>query len=134
MQEGSDASSCPGTPSTLSPPESETEDSQQDLGVPLTQTSPVTGTAGNTSDSELPSKICKKVIKLVCGKVLSRDDCVKLLKTKFSVQSKNLVSLTYSQCLQVTSKKLLCNKYVSVPDHVEFSQLKTEDIKVNKKI
>lgn len=47
---------------------------------------------------------------------------------------KNLTSLTFSQCLQVAAKKLVRSKYVSVPENVAFSKLKTEDITVNKEI
>ena len=35
-------------------------------------------------------------LKGVCGKLLSRKACVKLLKTKFVVQAENLTPLTYS--------------------------------------
>ena len=88
----------------------------------------------DTNNSKFPTKICRVIVKGVCGKVLSREECVKLLKSKFTVQARNLTSLTYSQCLQVAATKLVRSKYVSVQENVNFSKLKTEDILVNKEI
>jgi len=116
--------------------ESEAEEQAVKLSSPVAQSSPsaCSGEVQDTKDSEFSTTICRVILKGVCGKVLSREECVKLLKSKFSVQAKNLTSLTYSQCLQVAATKLVRRKYVSVPENIEFSKLKTEDIVVNKEI
>lgn len=131
LQEGSDISS---TASTLSVG-SDNEDQPEDLDLPLSQSSPLAkGAQENTVDSEFSPKMAKAIVKSVCGKILTREECVKLLKSKFSVQARNLTSLTPSQLLQVASKKLVRYKYVTVPQDVETSQLKTADIQVNREI
>ena len=111
--------------------ESEAEEQAVKLSLPITHSSPVacSRVVQDTKDSEFSAKICR-----VIGKVLSREECVKLLKSKFAVQARNLTSLTYSQCLQVAATKLVRSKYVSVPENVNFSKLKTQDIVVNKEI
>ena len=132
MQDGSDLSS---NASTLSV-KSEAEEQAVKLSLPIAQSSPLacSGAVQDTKDSEFSTKICRVIVKGVCGKALSREECVKLLKSKFTVRAKNLTSLTYSQCLQVAATKLVRSKYVSVPENVKFSKLKTEDIVVNKEI
>ena len=132
MQDGSDLSS---NASTLSV-ESEAEEQAVEVSLPIAKSSPLacSGVVQDTKDSEFSTKICRVIMKGVCGKARSREECVKLLKSKFTVQAKNLTSLTYSQCLQVAATKLVRSKYVSVLENVKFSNLKTEDIVVNKEI
>lgn len=91
--------------STLSV-ESEPEEQAVKLSLPIAQSSPLacSGAVQDTKDSEFSTKICRVIMKGVCGKVLSREECVKLLKSKFTVQAKNLTSLTYSQCLHSSYK------------------------------
>ena len=56
-----------------------------------------------------------------------------MLKKRFSVTPRNLMSLTLSQLLEVVSKKLARHKYAEIPDGpVDSSQLKMTMIKVNK--
>jgi len=90
----------------------------------------------NTSerDVNLPSKLCQRIVKSVCGRILSREEIINLLKNKFSVTARNVTSLTPSQLLEVVSKKLIRNKYVEIPDSVDHSQLQMSAIKVKKEI
>lgn len=64
--------------------ESETE--EQEL-KPIVQSLPLP-----CSDSEFSTKMCRVIVKGVCGKVLSREECVKLLKSKFAVQEKSYIT------------------------------------------
>lgn len=90
----------------------------------------------NTSEGDvnLPSKLCQRIVKSVCGRVLTREEIINLLKNKFSVMARNVTSLTPSQLLEVVSKKLIRNKYVEIPDSVDHSQLQMSAIKVKKEI
>ena len=82
--------------STLSV-ESEAEEQAVKLSLPIAHSSPVacSRVVQDTKDSEFSTKICRVIVKGVCGKVLSREECVKLLKSKFAVKARNLASLTY---------------------------------------
>lgn len=82
----------------------------------------------------LRSSTSEFVVKGVCGKLLSRKGCVKLLKTKFCCTSRKSYT-TYILIVSVrNTKKVVNSKYVSVPEHIEFSKLKTENIKVKTEI
>lgn len=74
------------------------------------------------------------LIKSVTGKVLGRDELVKLLRVKFQVQNKVLISLTASKLMQVLAKKLISSKYVLVNDSANYKNLKKSDLHVQKEI
>ena len=124
------------TSSTLSPVGSDINEEQGDeWDLKLSQsTKPAKGPGENTVDSELSNKSSKAIVKSVCEKILSRDECVKLLTSKFSVQARNITSLRPSQLLQVVSKKLVRGKYVTLAEAAGTSELKKDNIKVNKEI
>ena len=46
---------------------------------------------------EMTLKLCKMIIKSVCGKILNREKTLKLLRKKFLVTARHLTSLTPSQ-------------------------------------
>jgi hypothetical protein len=71
---------------------------------------------------KLSPKVCKRIVKAVCGKVLDREETMKLLKSKFGVLPRHLSSLTASQLLEVASKKLLKGKYVEIPEDTDVSE------------
>lgn len=127
MQDCSDDSSTHSTVSVYS------ETDGNDGSPQATQTA-----CGITSEGDDPMqltpKACKMIVKSVCGKVLDREESLKLLKNKFGVTSRNLTSLTPSQLLEVASKKLLRFKYVDIPGGTDASGLKSTIIKVNKEI
>lgn len=84
---------------------------------------------------QLTPKVCKMIVKSVCGKILDREESLKVLKNKFGVTPRNLTSLTPSQLLEVASKKLLRDKYVvEIPEGIDASQLKSSVLKVKKEI
>ena len=57
-----------------------------------------------------------------------------LLRGKFQVKSKNLTTLTASQIMEVTARKLIALKYISVKFGVSNGDIKNADIKVHKEI
>ena len=91
--------------STLSPDESENE---KERDPPPFQAS----TAGGGSSIQLSPKLCKMIVRFICGSVLGREEISRLLKKTFSVTPRNLMSLTLSQLLEVVSKKPARHKYV----------------------
>lgn len=80
------------------------------LSLLIAQGSPVaySRVVQDTNNSEFPNKICRVIVKGVCGKVLSREECLKLLKSKFTVQARNLTSLTYSSSSYKVSSEQVC--------------------------
>ena len=58
------------------------------------------------------------VIKVVFGEVLTRDEAVGIVKSKFSVKQNNLTNLTPSQVMSVLVKKLVKHKYVTLKENV----------------
>ena len=91
--------------STLSPDESENE---KERDPPPFQAS----TAEVGSSIQLSPKLCKMIVRFICGSVLWREEISRLLKKTFSVTPRNLMSLTLSQLLEVVSKKPARHKYV----------------------
>lgn len=83
---------------------------------------------------QLTPKVCKMIVKSVCGKILDREESLKVMKNKFGVTPRNLTSLTPSQLLEVASKKLLRGKCVEIPEGIDASQLKSSMLKVKKEI
>ena len=92
--------------STLSPDNSENEKGDP----PPSQAS----TAEGDSSIQLSPKLCKMIVRFICGSVLGGEEISKLL-------------------LEVVSKKPARHKYVEIPDEpVDPRQLKMAMIKVNK--
>ncbi|CAB3987946.1 Hypothetical predicted protein [Paramuricea clavata] len=114
-----DSSENESLPSTISARNSDNDenDSLQDSQSPPCTQSDV------LNDPKLTPKACKKIIKAVCGKILDREETVKLLKSKFGMPARSLTSLTPSQLLEVASKKLLKGKYVEIPHDINPSEL-----------
>ena len=102
MQDSGNVSSAR---STLSPDESENE---KEGDPPPFQAS----TAEKGSSIQLSPKICKMIVRFICESVLGREEISRLLKKRFSVTPRNLMSLTLSQLLEVVSKKPARHKYV----------------------
>lgn len=125
MQDGSDDDS---TKSTLSVT-SETGD----IEAIQSSQSPNVASEGDIT-IQLTPKVCKMIVKSVCGKILNREESIKLLKSKFGVAARNLTALTPSQLLEVACKKFLRGKYVEIPEGTGTSQLKSTMLKVNKEI
>ena len=123
-----DSGNISSSGSTLSPYASETS---EEGDPPPSHAS----TAEGDSSIQLSPKLCKMIVRSVCGRVLGREEISKLLKKRFSVTPRNLTSLTLTQLFEVASKKLVRHKYVEIPDEpVDPSQLKLTMIKVNKEI
>ena len=88
MQESSDISS---SHSTLSVSDEE-DDSLQAYSKAASSPAPLDGDTA----VEMTSKVCKMIVKSVCGKILNREETLKLLKSKFSVTARHLTTLTPS--------------------------------------
>ena len=58
------------------------------------------------------------MIKAVFRKVLTKEEAVGILKSKFSVKQNNLTNLTPSQVMSVLVKKLVKHKYVTLKENV----------------
>lgn len=74
------------------------------------------------------------IIKAVTGRIINRDDIVKLLKSKFKVETKTITPLTASQLNELLARKLIGNKYVMIKHGVNSKQLNRNDINVIKEI
>lgn len=83
-------------------------------------------------------KINKKsamvIIKAVTGRIPEREELVKMLKDKFKAQSKSLTALTVSQILEVTARKLISLKYVSLKSGISSGDIRNTDVTVHKEI
>lgn len=86
------------------------------------------------SEDKITRKSAMVIIKAVIGKIPDREELVKLLRGKFQVKSKNLTTLTASQIMEVTARKLIALKYISVKFGVNNGDIKNADIKVHKEI
>ena len=91
-----------------------------------------------SASAELDMKINKRsamvIIKAVTGRIPEREELVKMLKEKFKAQSKNLTALTATQILEVTARKLISLKYVSLKDGISSGDIRNTDITVRKEI
>lgn len=74
------------------------------------------------------------IIKAVTGRIPERDELVKMLKDKFKAPSKSLAALTATQILEVTARKLISLKYVSLKSGVSSCDIRNTDITVHKEI
>ena len=74
------------------------------------------------------------IIKAVTGKIPDREELVKLLKGRFQVTQKSLTTLSVTQLLEVTARKLIKFKYVSLKLGVGLADIKRADITVNREI
>ena len=81
-----------------------------------------------------PLKTNQIIIKAVFGRVLSRDDAASVLKKKFSVQPKNLTTLSPTQLLGVLAKKLVNKQYCTISKMENINSLKMSDLSVLKEI
>lgn len=70
------------------------------------------------------------MIKAVFRKVLTKEEAVGILKSKFSVKQNNLTNLTPSQVMSVLVKKLVKHKYVTLKENVS----SLSDVTVHKEI
>ena len=89
--------------STLSPDNSENEKGDP----PPSQAS----TAEGGSSIQLSPKLCKMIVRFICGSVLGGEEISKLLKKRFSVTPRNLTPLTISTVgsgVQEASKAQVC--------------------------
>ena len=80
---------------------------------------------------KMNKKSAMVIIKAVTGRIPERDELVKVLKDKFKAQSK---SLTATQILEVTARKLISLKYVSLKSGISSSEIRNADITVHKEI
>ena len=99
----------------------------------LSTTDSGTGSQG-TLHGKVPSTATSSqlVIKAVFGRVLTREEVITILKSKFMVKKSQLTSLTASQLLTVLIKKLIKYNYVTISGNV--NNLQKDDVKVNKKM
>ena len=81
-----------------------------------------------------PLKTNQIIVKAVFGRVLSRDDAASVLKKKFSVQPKNLTTLSPTQLLGVLAKKLVNKQYCTISKMENVNCLKTSDLSVFQEI
>ncbi|CAH3162683.1 unnamed protein product [Pocillopora meandrina] len=111
--------------STLSP-----YDSSDSIESPRTRIFCIAGSPA--SEVKVPFTIVSSqvVIKVVFGEVLTRDEAVGIVKSKFSVKQNNLKNLTPSQVMSVLVKKLDKHKYVTLKENVS----SLSDVTVHKKI
>lgn len=70
------------------------------------------------------------MIKAVFRKVLTKEEAVGILKSKFSVKQNNLTNLTPSQVMSVLVKKLVKHKYVTLKENLS----SLSDVTVHKEI
>ena len=81
-----------------------------------------------------PLRTNEIIVQAVFGRILSRDDEVSVLKKKFSVQQKNLTTLSPTQLLGVLAKKLVNNGYCTISKMDNINSLKNGDLSVSKEI
>lgn len=86
------------------------------------------------AEYKITRKSALVIIKAVTGKIPEREELVKLLKWRFQVKSKSLTALTASQIIEVTARKLIARKYVSLKLGVNYGNIKNADITVHKEI
>ena len=84
-------------------------------------------------DNKMSKKSAMVIIKAVTEKIPDRE-LVKLLKGRFRVTQKSLTTLSVTQLLEVTARKLIKFKYVSLKLGVGLADIKRADITVNPKI
>lgn len=82
-------------------------------------------------------KTCQMIFKAVFGMPkVNRDELVKLNKKRFGVKQDSITSLSLTQLMEVTVKKLIYYKYCTIKDELQkdMSHLKMADIVVHKEI
>ena len=91
-----------------------------------------------SASADMHMKIHKKsamvIIKAVTGRIPAREELVKMLKDKFKAQSKSLTALTATQILEVTARRLISLKYVSLKSGISSGDIRNTDITVHKEI
>lgn len=83
---------------------------------------------------KINKKLAMVIIKAVTGRIPEREELVKMLKDKFKAQSKSLTPLTATQILEVTARKLVSLKYVSLKSGISSGDIRNTDITVHKEI
>ena len=73
------------------------------------------------------------VVKAVFGKVLTREEVITILNSKFMVKKSQLASLTASQLLTVLIKKLIKHSYVPL-NGCNMNHLQRDDVKFTRKL
>ncbi|KAJ7378989.1 hypothetical protein OS493_018783 [Desmophyllum pertusum] len=130
--------------STLSVSDSESESlcsKGSESGIQDTSNVKVPSATGSGTGSQdtlnvkVPSTAASSqlVIKAVFGKVLTREEVVTILNSKFTVKKSQLTSLTASQLLTVLIKKLIKHSYVTL-NGCNINNLQRDDVKVHKEI
>ena len=94
------------------------------------------GTVATDQSSATPLKINKRsgmvVLKAVFRRVPERGELVKILKGKFQAQSTSLMGLTPSQLNEMTARKLISIKYVSLKSGINSSDLRPTDLNMHR--
>ncbi|CAB4035414.1 Hypothetical predicted protein [Paramuricea clavata] len=123
--------------STLSP-NSDLDSSPEDLGIHDIKSSVSLDLPKDDSESKSPKaypfKSCQMICKAVFGELPNREDIIRILKKKFDVKQSQITALTMSQLLEVTSKKLINQKYCSVKEGTNMSNIRMDSIIVHKEI
>ena len=111
-------------------------------GVFIQETSNVevlsTTDSGTSSQETLHGKVSSTatssqlVIKAVFDKVLTREEVITILKSKFSVKKSKLTSPTASQLLAVLINKVIKYNYVTL--NGKMNNLQRDNVKMNKKL
>ena len=65
------------------------------------------GTGLKAQDVSFSKKACTVILKAVLGRLPERDELVKMMKGKFLVPARNFSSLTFSEVMEVTARKLV---------------------------
>ena len=81
-----------------------------------------------------PLKSCQMICQAVFGEQPVREDIVRILKKTFAVKQDQITALTMSQLLEVMAKKLINQKYCSVKDGTNMSNMRMGSITVHKEI
>lgn len=85
-------------------------------------------------DMKINKKSSLVIIKAVTGGIPEREELVKLLKGKFQAPHKSLTALTVTQLLEVTARKLISLKYVSLKSGISSGDIRNTDVTVHKEI
>ena len=82
----------------------------------------------------MSKKSAMVIIKAVTEKIPDIEELVERLKGRFTVTQKSSTTLSVTQLLEVTARKLIKFKYVSLKLGVGLADIKRADITVNREI
>lgn len=92
----------------------------------------------SSGNAEVGEKFTNKsaliVIKCITGRLMGRDEILKLLTGKFKVPNKTLTNLSPSQLAEILARKLIADNYVKIVDGANLADLKRSDLMVKKEI